>query len=201
MTSLRLSLGFLIAIGVAFIVRKIPLGKLLQPKIYNELPGRRSGLTVSAENSDAPARDFADEAASAKLPRKLAMSVQSATSDFLDVAFFFVIGVAITSVFNTAIHRSIIDPLATSPGLAIPAMMVLAALLALCSSTDAFIAATFTTFPFAAKLAFLLFGPMYDLKLFWLYSLVFKRRFVVALGLALFVAIGFICWRLSALNL
>jgi hypothetical protein len=127
--------------------------------------------------------------------------VQSATSDFLDVAFFFVIGTAITSVFNTAIHREVIEPFAANPGVAIPAMMALAAALALCSSTDAFIAATFTTFPFAAKLAFMLFGPVFDLKLFFLYSLVFRRRFVILLGLGLFVSIAFICWRLSALNL
>ena len=72
----------------------------------------------------------------------------------------------------------------------------LAALLALCSTTDAFVAWTFTAFPAAAKLAFLLFGPLFDLKLFWLYGLIFKRRFVVALGLALFIVIFFICWRI-----
>jgi uncharacterized membrane protein YraQ (UPF0718 family) len=127
--------------------------------------------------------------------------VQSATADFLDVAFFFVIGTAITSVFNTAIDRAIIDPLATNPPLAIVSMMGLAAVIALCSTTDAFIAASFTMFPFAAKLAFLLFGPVFDLKLFWLYSLVFKRRWVVALALALFLAIALTTWCLSALEI
>jgi uncharacterized membrane protein YraQ (UPF0718 family) len=200
MTSLRLSIGFLIAIAVAFVVRQIPLDKLLQPKVLNDLPDRRrAGLTVSS--GDTSERDFADLAGGSRFGGKLLLTVRSATSDFLDVAFFFVIGVAITSVFNTAVHRSIIDPFATNPGLAVPAMMVLAGVLALCSSTDAFIAATFTTFPFAAKLAFLLFGPVYDVKLFWLYALVFKRRWVVALGLALFITIAFICWRLSALQL
>ena len=80
-------------------------------------------------------------------------------------------------------------------------MMGLAAAIALCSTTDAFIAASFITFPFAAKLAFLLFGPVFDLKLFWLYGLVFKRRWVVALALALFVVIAFIAWRISFLSL
>ncbi|MEO7319813.1 MAG: permease [Chthoniobacteraceae bacterium] len=127
--------------------------------------------------------------------------MQSATADFLDVAFFLVIGTAITSVFNTAVDRSIIDPLATNPPLAIVAMMGLAAAVALCSTTDAFIAASFVTFPFAAKLAFLLFGPVFDLKLFWLYGLVFQRRWVVALALGLFVVIAFISWRISALSL
>ena len=79
--------------------------------------------------------------------------------------------------------------------------MVLAAALALCSTTDAFVAASFTAFPFSAKLAFLVFGPVFDLKLFWLYGLIFKRRAVVVLSIALFVVIAFLCWQLSALKL
>jgi uncharacterized membrane protein YraQ (UPF0718 family) len=75
--------------------------------------------------------------------------------------------------------------------------MGVAAALALCSTTDAFIAATsFPAFPPMAKLAFLLFGPMVDLKLFWLYGLLFKRRTVTLLCLGLFVLIGLLCWRL-----
>ena len=60
----------------------------------------------------------------------------------------------------------------------------------MCSTSDAFIAATFVKFPFASRLAFLVFGPVFDLKLVFLYSLVFRRRFVLALGVGLFVLIG-----------
>lgn len=200
MTALRLGLGFALAIGVAFIVRQIPVQKLLQPKVLNDLNDRRrSGLKISVEPRTED--DPAEVSAGASFPRRVLMSVQSATSDFLDVAFFFVIGVAVTSVFNTAVNREVMEPFATSSALGIPAMMVLAALIALCSTTDAFIAATFTTFPFAAKLAFLLYGPVFDLKLFWLYGVLFRRRFVVALGLGLFVTIAVICWRIDALQL
>jgi uncharacterized membrane protein YraQ (UPF0718 family) len=51
-----------------------------------------------------------------------------------------------------------------------------------------------------AKLAFLVFGAMFDLKLYWLYGLIFKRKVVILLGLSLFVGIALICWRLSALG-
>jgi len=79
-------------------------------------------------------------------------------------------------------------------------MQALASLLALCSTTDAFIAASgFIAFPPAAKLAFLVFGPMFDFKLFWLYNLLFKRRLILALALGLFLATGLICWRLGPL--
>jgi uncharacterized membrane protein YraQ (UPF0718 family) len=52
-------------------------------------------------------------------------------------------------------------------------------------------------FPTVAKLAFLVFGPMVDLKLIFLYSSVFKKRFVLGLVIALFVVIGLLCMRLS----
>ncbi len=199
MTGLRLGIGFLIAVTVGFIVRQIPLQKLLQPGILKDASSpRRTGLSIG---SAPDAADFSDLAATATFARRIALSVQSATADFLDVAFFFVIGTAITSVFNTAVDRALIDPLATNPPLAILAMMGLAVAIALCSTTDAFVAASFTMFPFAAKLAFLLFGPVFDLKLFWLYGLVFKRRWVVALALFLFAVIAFISWRISALSL
>ena len=69
------------------------------------------------------------------------------------------------------------------------------------AGTDAFIAATsFPAFPMTAKLAFLLFGPMFDLKLYWLYGLLFKRKAVVLLALGLFAAVALICWRLAILG-
>ena len=199
MTCLRLAIGFLIAVAIGFIVRQISLQKLLQPGVLKDAANdKRTGLSVGAQPG---AVDFSTLAATSSFGRRLVFAMQSATADFLDVAFFLVIGTALTSVFNTAIDRSIIDPLATNPPVAIVGMMGLAAAIALCSTTDAFIAASFTTFPFAAKLAFLLFGPVFDLKLFWLYGLVFKRRWVVALSLFLFVTIFFIAWRISALSL
>ena len=191
MTLLRLGIGYLIAVGVGLIVQKLPKRMILAGG-GEQSERRRTGLTISSVGS----AEFSALVAQSSTPRKLLLAIQSATADFLDVAFFFVIGVAITSLFNTGVNQAILTPLATSPLLSIVALMLLAALLALCSTTDAFVAWTFTAFPPQAKLAFLLFGPVFDLKLFWLYGLVFKRRFVVALALGLFVVIALICWRI-----
>jgi hypothetical protein len=35
--------------------------------------------------------------------------------------------------------------------------------------------------------------------LYWLYGLLFKRRFVIAMGLLLFAIIGLLCWRLTGI--
>jgi uncharacterized protein len=200
MTFLRLTIGYLIAVGVGAIVQRLRPETILQPGALNAPnTSRRAKLTVTAAPSDQ--QDFSSVVAGASLPKKLLLSVQSATADFLDVGFFLIIGSAIAAVFNTAVKQDIILPLATNPPTAIASLMVLAAALALCSTTDAFIAATFKAFPFAAKLAFLLFGPVFDLKLFWLYGVLFKRRFIILLALGLFLVIWLICWRISGLDI
>ena len=198
MTSLRLVLGYGVAVLVGFVVQHIPHARLLQEKVIASLPGRASR---TAFRMSAPMSEEAVDLESGGGIKKIFRAVQSAASDFLDVAFFFVVGASIAAVFNTAVNQQIIQPLATSPLGSIVAMMGLAFTLALCSSTDAFIAASLTAFPFAAKLAFLVFGPVFDVKLFFLYGAVFRRWFVVALLLGLFVLIAVICSRIATLNL
>jgi uncharacterized membrane protein YraQ (UPF0718 family) len=197
MLSLRLGFGYAIAVIVALIVHQLPRSFVAQPSPADAVPRRRTGLSISGEAAgDEPAPlDFAQIVAAASPLKKVMLAIQSATADFLDVTVFFVIGTAITSVFAVGVNREFIAPFAQSPFLSVVALMVLAALLALCSTTDAFVAATqLTAFSPAAKLAFLLFGPVFDLKLFWLYGLIFRRRFVVLMAIGLFALIAFICW-------
>ncbi len=58
------------------------------------------------------------------------------------------------------------------------AMMVLAFLMSLCSESDAFVAASFVSFGPAAQLAFLVSGPMIDMKLSALYVGTYQRGFL-----------------------
>jgi uncharacterized membrane protein YraQ (UPF0718 family) len=82
--------------------------------------------------------------------------------------------------------------LATNTVGAPAALMLLAFILSLCSTSDAFIAATLDKFSWGAKLAFLTFGPMMDVKLLFLYQSVLRKRFILFLAAGLFVAIGVI---------
>jgi uncharacterized membrane protein YraQ (UPF0718 family) len=201
MMSFRLALGYLIAVGTGLIIHRIPAESILRPGLLPSTGGgsARRGLQIAAapSGSQAEVPDFAEIAGRSSTPRKFLLAAQSATADFLDVAFFFIIGVGITSVFNTAVNQNVIAPFASMPLVSILVLMGVAAALALCSTTDAFVAASFITFSPAAKLAFLVFGPVFDLKLFWLYGLIFRQRFVVFLALGLFVTIAFLCWRLA----
>jgi uncharacterized membrane protein YraQ (UPF0718 family) len=201
MTVFRLGLGFAIAVLVGLLLDRLPAQSILQPGA-NAPEGPASRKPTRGGLSVGVSPGAADDGMSPSFGTKLLRALYSAATDFLDVAVFFVVGAGITSLLGTAVDRSVLAPLAGTPLVAIVAMMVAALALALCSTTDAFIAATsFPGFPPMAKLAFLVFGPMFDLKLYWLYGLVLKRRVVILLGLGLFVSVGLICWRLHALGL
>ena len=117
--------------------------------------------------------------------------MRSAQKDFVDVGVYFTIGVAITALFNTGIAPGAewLDSLAGNPVAAPAALMALAFILSLCSTSDAFIAATLAKFTWGAKLAFLVLGPMLDVKLIFLYQTVLTRKFILALSVSIFLVI------------
>ena len=60
-------------------------------------------------------------------------------------------------------------------------MMLVGFVLCLCSEADAFVAAAFVKMIPAAKLGFLVFGPMMDLKLLLMYTRIFKPKLIATI--------------------
>jgi hypothetical protein len=115
-----------------------------------------------------------------------------AGSEFIAIGGILVLGAAIAAVINSGFSRSSIAAWADNPLLAVPGMMGLAVVLNLCSEADAFVAASFNAFPLAAKLAFLVLGPMVDVKLILIYMAVFRPRAALAiLGLVVLLVLMF----------
>lgn len=180
-TALRLALGAFVAALAGFAVLNLPLRSVLKKSLLDESTHQHAHHSPHHE----------------PLPRRLAAAMHAGIRDFLDVTVYFILGVAVASLFGTAINQEIFLPLALNDALAVPSMMALAGILSLCSSSDAFIAATFVSFPAVAKLAFLVFGPMVDLKLLFVYNMVFTRRFVAGLAVGLFILVGLLSLRLG----
>lgn len=232
MTVSRLGLGFLVAVAVGILVARLPLRKILRARVLDSIEKEPATPDhAHADGCDAKHGDHDHGACcghdhhqghdhhggcghdhgDAHHPvtdsgERLVAAFRSALRDFVDVGVYFTIGVAITALFNTGIAPGAewLDTLAENPWQAPAALMGLAFILSLCSTSDAFIAATLHKFSWGAKLAFLTFGPMMDVKLIFLYQTVLKRRFIVLLGLGLFLAIGLasIAWQagIHALN-
>jgi len=176
--SSRVYLAYGITVFVGLVAMKLPLDFILRPRVRQAV---ESG--------------GADHVHGALPNRRFLHAMRVAQRDFTDVAMYFVVGVALTAFLNNVIPRTWIDPLAGNDATAIPTLMAAAFILSLCSTSDAFVAASLDAFSFAAKLAFLIFGPMMDLKLVFLYSSLFKPRFVLALALGLFVIVGLVCYQ------
>lgn len=198
MTCSRLLLGYLIAVAVGFVVLRLPMRAVLRGKLVNSIEKdaakKASAAQAEHEHSDCGGHESPHHHPPA-VPdsgQRLVAAFRSAMKDFVDVGIYFTIGVSITALFNTGIAPGAewLDTLAKNQVAAPAALMALAFILSLCSTSDAFIAATLDKFSWGAKLAFLTFGPMMDVKLLFIYQSVLNKRFIIALALGLFISIG-----------
>lgn len=112
---------------------------------------------------------------------------RAATHDFLHAGGFLVIGAGVAATLDAVVPVSVMDTIADNPVLAILAMALLAVILCVCSEADAFIAASFTQFSPTAMLAFMVVGPMVDLKLVGMQVGIFGRRFAARFAPTTFV--------------
>jgi uncharacterized membrane protein YraQ (UPF0718 family) len=111
-------------------------------------------------------------------PRRWRSFFGHLAGDFVFMGRYLVLGAAVAAALQTFVPQSIIGSVAEAPVVNLLAMMMLAFLLSLCSESDAFVAASFVQFGVGAQLAFLVFGPMLDTKLSFLYSGTFSPRFL-----------------------
>jgi uncharacterized membrane protein YraQ (UPF0718 family) len=114
---------------------------------------------------------------------KRAALVAHLSGDFFFMGRFVVMGGALAAMLQTVVPQSLVTGVATTPVIGSLALMGIAYVLSLCSEADAFVAVTFTSFPLGSQLAFLVFGPVVDVKLSFLYGATFRRRFVARLAL------------------
>lgn len=121
--------------------------------------------------------------------------------DFLHAGGFLVVGAMAAATFNVLVPPSVLEVFSGSPWLGVLVAAVLAVLLSVCSEADAFVAASFTGFSPTARLAFMVVGPMVDMKLIALQSGAFGRAFAVRFCAATFVVAVLCCVLVGGLFL
>ncbi len=89
------------------------------------------------------------------------------------------LGALLAATLNVAVPRGIYESVAGDPVLGVLALVALAILMSICSEADAFIAASLPEFSPVALLAFMVVGPMVDLKLVALQAGTFGRSFAI----------------------
>jgi uncharacterized membrane protein YraQ (UPF0718 family) len=104
---------------------------------------------------------------------------------------FLVLGGLTAATLNVLVPASLLDSLAGSGLVAVLTLAVLAVVLAICSEADAFVAASLTQFSLTSRLAFLVVGPVVDVKLIALHAGTFGRGFAARFAPVVFVvAVG-----------
>lgn len=123
---------------------------------------------------------------------RVVMAIRSGVQDCVDVAVYFTIGVCLTAMFNIwyVLNQEVTTKYMDSVWMETGGMMVLAFVLSVCSTSDAFMAATLRGVGIGSKMAFMVLGPMLDVKLLFLYQTVMRRSFLFYLAVGLFVVIG-----------
>ncbi|WP_347565617.1 permease [Nocardioides sp. IC4_145] len=147
--------------------------------------GRRLPIRLPRIGAEHPTRRFAD----------------SVRHDFLHASGFLVLGAMLAAAANTFVPRTVIETVAGQAVVGVLTLAVFAFVVALCSESDAFVAASLTAFSDTAKLAFLVVGPAMDVKLAAMeagyFGGAFAARFVpvvVVTAVAMAAAVG--CWLL-----
>jgi hypothetical protein len=110
-----------------------------------------------------------------------------ARSEFFEMGRFLIIGALLAAALQTFIPQQALLALGNGPVISVLVMMGLAVLLSVCSTVDSFIALSFiNTFTPGSILAFLVFGPMIDIKSTLMLTTTFRRRIVAVIALLCF---------------
>ncbi len=131
-----------------------------------------------------------EEAHAKALRGKLSMTFSHAIDEFFDMGKFLLAGALISALLQVYVSRETLAEIGQTPVTSHLVMMGMAYLFSLCSEADAFIAASFSqSFHASSLLAFLVFGPMLDLKTTLMLLGTFRVGFVVKLVAAVTVLV------------
>ncbi|NEW08440.1 permease [Paenibacillus sp. SYP-B3998] len=121
---------------------------------------------------------------------RLSIMLSHGTSELVEMGKYLMLGALLTALIQTFVAKDSLTAIGQGPFISHVFMMGFAYLLSLCSTTDAFVASSFTTtFSSGSLLAFLVFGPMIDVKSTLMLLSVFKARFVLVLSILVAVTV------------
>ena len=140
------------------------------------------GLVTHEADGGEPAGEQTGRAAGGSPGDRLSQALILARDEFFYVSRFLVVGALIAALTRTVLPQRWILDLGRGQVLSIIAMMILAFVVSMCSNVDAFFAAVFAeTFTTGSLLAFLVFGPMIDIKAVSMLYSTFNTRAIVTL--------------------
>ena len=149
----------------------------------------QSGTFILGENSKTPLdASILDEKSllesSLVKQSKWQQFLNNVSQELQELGGMLVLGSAIAACFQVFVPREVIFSLGQDNISSILAMMLLAAVVSICSTVDSFFALSFvSSFTSGSILAFLVFGPTIDIKAIGLMLSIFKPKIIIYLML------------------
>jgi uncharacterized protein len=169
-----------LAIGLVFACSREPR-ELLRAV---SLPAQEVGLSAETESIGH----------GGSVGQRVRLALSLATDEFFDMGRYLVAGALLAAAMQTLVSQDALTALGRGPVVSVLTMQLLAFVLSVCSTVDAFLAIAFaSTFTVGSILTFLTFGPMVDVKSTLMFMGVYKTRtvaYLVILPLLMTMAIG-----------
>ena len=169
--------ALLVAVVLSGVLQRLPEGQLLERSLLAErrlsqpleeasLLERKSGVLGTPPPPRAePSRP------------SLRTVLEHSTREFLNLAVLLILGSLIAATVQTLLPRSWLLAVGGAPTLSILSLMLMAVVISVCSSVDAFLALGFAAqITPGALLAFLVLGPVVDLKLLGLFGVIMRPK-------------------------
>lgn len=138
---------------------------------------------------------------SPSLGKRLHDTLVMTADEFFEMGRFLILGALLAAFMQTVVPQSSLLSIGQGPFFSVVVLILVAVLLSVCSTVDAFIALAFAgSFMPGAILGFLVFGPMVDIKSTLMYLRVFKPRalfYLILLPLLLNLLAGTLINRLA----
>ena len=169
--------ALLVAVVLSGVLQQLPEGQLLERSLLAErrlsqpleeasLLERKGGVLGTPPPPRAePSRP------------SLRTVLEHSTREFLNLAVLLILGSLIAATVQTLLPRSWLLAVGGAPTLSILSLMLMAVVISVCSSVDAFLALGFAAqITPGALLAFLVLGPVVDLKLLGLFGVIMRPK-------------------------
>ena len=197
------SLAIATIVGTVFSVQSDPKA-LLHPRLAQRLKYLQQTPAQPAQANQSPLlqsgtfflgasqQNMSLEAVATQMPESLVATppksfmqnfnalIDNVVQELRELGAVLIFGSAIAALIQVFVPREVVLSLGQGTITSIVAMMLLAAIVSICSTVDSFFALSFaSTFTTGSLLAFLIFGPMIDIKAVGLMLSIFKPRFIL----------------------
>lgn len=175
----RLFFTLIIAVGAGYLFSWIPKDKILVKNFHGD--ECKDEHHEGHEHTHGCGASCGHDHSKVKQSKILGI-FSIAKTEFIEMMGIFIFGAAVAAMIQQFVPKDFVFSFNSHEWLAIITMMALAFIISICSNVDAFFALAYSQImPMSSVIAFLVFGPMFDIKAIFMMKTMFKWRALLLL--------------------